>query len=138
MPAIKDFFEVLQNIRESASNLSKDVDKSDKREETKADLAMLTLNFSDLKTILANLNDNDRQELEREVKELFSGKESLSEYTRDVQQILSSIKNRASSDTQVKQKIEQNIPIEHKEQHNSVSLIDSFAKLLQKIGSSSK
>lgn len=138
MPAIKDFFEVLQNIRESASNLSKDVDKGNKREETKADLAMLTLSFSDLKTILANLNDKDRQELEREGNELFSGKESLAEYTRDVQQILTSIKNRASSDTQVKQKIETNLPIEQKDQHDSVSLIDSFANLLRKIADANK
>ncbi len=138
MAGIKDFFEVLQNIHESASNLSKDIDKSDKREETKADLAMLTLSFSDLKTILANLNDKDRQELDRERNELFSGKESLAEFTRDVQQILNSIKNRASSDTHTRQKIEDNIPLEHKEEHNSASLIDTFANLLQKIGNANK
>ena len=135
MAGLNDFFAALQNIRESASNLDKDVDKSDKREETKADFAMLTLSFSDLKKILANLNDSDRQALQREGMELFSGKETMAEYTRDVKEILESIKNRVASDEQAKKKLEQNIPLEHKEQSNPSSIMDSLAQLLGKLAS---
>lgn len=132
MPAIQDFFAVLQNIKESATNLGKDVDKNDKREETKADMAMLTLNFSDLKAILKNMTPEDRASLEREAKELFSGQETLAEYTRDVQMILNDIKGRAMADNQVKQKMQENAPMEQKGQNPS-SLLEGFMKLLQQL-----
>lgn len=133
MPALQDFFAVLQNIKESAENLGKDVDKGHQREETKADLAMLTLSFSDLKTILKTMTDEDKANLQHEATELFTGKETLAEYSRDVQKILSDIKNRATTDAQVQQKIEMNAPIEQKGA-SSASLLDGFAALLHQLG----
>jgi hypothetical protein len=132
MPALQDFLAVLQNIKESATNLGKDVDKNDRREETKADFAMMTLSFSDLKTILKNMTPDDKANLEREAKELFSGEETLADYSRDVQKILTDIKNRTTADSQVMKKIEQNMPIENKGQSPS-TILDSFAQLLRQL-----
>lgn len=132
MPALQDFLAVLQNIKESAANLGKDVDTNDKREETKADFAMLTLSFSDLQSILKNITPEDRANLEREMKELFSGQESLAEYTRDVQKILTDVKNRVSKDVAVQEKIEKSTTIEQKGQEPA-SILDGFTQLLKQL-----
>lgn len=135
MATIQDFIDALKKVRTSADNLNKDVDYQDKREETKSDLQELSLSFSDLKKIFSSLNDEDRADLQREAKELFNGQESLTDYTRDVQKILNNVKNRVEVDMAVKNKIEQNIPTEHKDK-NSESLLDTFMGYLQQIGGS--
>jgi uncharacterized protein with von Willebrand factor type A (vWA) domain len=132
MAGIQDLFDVLTKIRTAAGNLNKDIDPKDKREETKQDVAQLTLNFKDLKKILSSMTEQDRADLQRELQELFSGQETFAEYNRDVQKLIMSIKNRIDSDIQVEQKIAQNLPAEHKEKGPS-TLFETLSTVLQQL-----
>jgi hypothetical protein len=79
------------------------------------------------------MTPEDRANLEREARELFSGQETLADYSRDVQNILNDIIKRTAADNQVKQKIEKSMPIEQKSQSPS-SILDGFAGLLRQMG----
>ncbi|MGA8163759.1 MAG: hypothetical protein WB791_01895 [Waddliaceae bacterium] len=114
MAGISDLFTVLQKIRSTAQNLSKDVDPADSREETGGDLNDLTSGFAQLQTLFQSLNQSDMQKIQAEVKELMSGQQNFREYARDVNALLAEVRNRTQQNKEMKKKIKKNIPVEHK------------------------
>lgn len=132
MTTLDDFMSVIQQIRQSAQNLSKDVDHNDPREETKQDLNELTLNFQDLRNIISNMTQEDKEDLNRELRELMSGEEDFQTYTQDVKKILMDVKNRVKSDKKVEDKITKNLPAEKKNETPN-SLLQGFGSLIEQI-----
>lgn len=124
--------DVIQQIRSSAQNLSKDLDNRDSREETAGDLEQLTLSFADLKKIFFALKQEDKEILSREVRELLSGQEDFKTYTRDVNKILMDVKNRIQADKTVEAKVKENLPEEHQGQAPN-ALLQGFGKLLEQV-----
>lgn len=127
-----NLFNLIQQIRDSAQNLSKDLDRKDPREETEADLEQLTLSFQDLKDILFSLKQEDKDNLAREMRELLSGQEDFQTYTRDVNKILMDVKNRIKADKNAEYKVAQNLPEQHQNETPS-TLMDSFSKVIEQI-----
>lgn len=132
MTLIDDFMAVIRQIRNSAQNLSKDVDPNDKREETQEDLEQLSLNFQDLREIISSMNAEDQENISREFRELLSGQENFQTYTQDVKKILLDIKNRIKSDKKIEEKISENLPEEHQNE-TANSLFQGFGNLIEQI-----
>lgn len=130
MATSDDIISIIQQIRASAQNLSKDLDHQDSREETATDLGQLSLSFQDLKDILFSLTQADQENITREMHELLSGQEDFKTYTQDVQKILIDVKNRVKADKKVEDKVAQNLPEQHQDETPS-TLLQSFGKLLE-------
>ncbi|MBA2727239.1 MAG: hypothetical protein H0U49_03590 [Parachlamydiaceae bacterium] len=128
----QEFMSIIQQIRTSAKNLSKDVDQNDPREETNKDLKELTLGFQDLREIISNIKQEEQEDLNREFRELLSGQEDFQTYTQDVKMILMDIKNRIKSDKKVEEKITKNLPAEQKNETPN-SLFQGFGSLMEQI-----
>lgn len=122
----------IQQIRTSAKNLSQDLDNQHPREETADDLDQLSLSFQDLKDIFFALKQEDKDNLSREVRELFSGQEDFKTYTRDVNRILMDVKNRIQADKKVEEKVSQNLPEQHQDE-NPNALIQGFSQLMNQV-----
>ncbi|MBA3237735.1 MAG: hypothetical protein H0T62_05205 [Parachlamydiaceae bacterium] len=132
MSANNEIMSIMQQIRDSAKNLSKDLDKNDSREKTQEDLEQLTLSFQDLKDIYSALNEQDSENLNREAREWLSGKEDFQTYMRDVKKIIMDIKTRINSDKKVEEKVADNLPEDHQNEAPS-SLVQGFQNILEKI-----
>lgn len=128
---------VIQQIRNSAQNLSKDLDHKDPREETAGDLEQLSLSFQDLKDIFFSLRQEDKENLSREMRELFTGQEDFKTYTRDVNKILLDVKNRIQNDKNVEKKVAQNLPEQHQNETPN-TFMQNFEKLIGQITDWSK
>ncbi len=128
----QEFMSIIQQIRTSAKNLSKDVDQNDPREETNKDLKELTLGFQDLREIISNIKQEEQEDLNREFRELLSGQEDFQTYTQDVKMILMDIKNRIKTDKKVEEKITKNLPAEQKNETPN-SLFQGFGSLMEQI-----
>lgn len=129
---INQIFAILQNLKTNATNLNKDLDQKDKREETGGDLAQLFGSFGELRSIMSKLDESDITKLQTELKELMSGKEDLMEYKRDVANILLEAKKRTEAQDQVKAKVIENMP-EEKKNENVGSLFDNWGSVLSKL-----
>ena len=112
----QDVLIVIQKLRDSAQNLSKDIDPEDAREQTQGDLRDLSVGFQQLQKMFATLDKEQKAKIQGEVKELMEGKQNFLEYARDVRAILAEVRKKAEVDEEVKQKIEENIPEQHKDQ----------------------
>ncbi len=132
MATSDDLLSIIQQIRSSAKNLSKDIDSKDQRENTEEDLAQLSMSFQDLKDILFSLNQSDKDNLNREMRELLSGQEDFQTYTHDIKKILFDVKGRIKSDRNVEEKISQNLPEEHQNVTPN-TLMQGFGKLIEQI-----
>jgi hypothetical protein len=132
MTAFDEFMSLIHKIRTSASNLSKDVDQNDPREETNKDLKDLSLSFHDLREIMSSLTNEDQENINREFRELLSGEEDFQTYTQDVKKILLDVRNRVKTDKKVEEKITKNLPADQKDETPN-SLLQGFAGLIDQI-----
>lgn len=133
MGANNELMSLLQQIRDSAKNLSKDLDQKDPRENTQEDLEQLTLNFQDLRDIFTTMNEQDKQNLNREARELLSGQEDFQTYMQDVKKIIMDIKSRIKSDKKIETKVSDNLPDEHQNDTPN-NLFQGFQSLIEQIG----
>lgn len=118
---LDQLFSVLQNLRTQASNLSKDIDTHHEREETEEDLSDIFSSFGQIKSIMSKLSPADMANLQDEVKQLFKGEQSFSDYSRDVNKILMDVYKRTEEHKPTKEKIAENLPAQV--QNQSVSTI---------------
>lgn len=127
-----DLIDAFLKIRSSLGNLSKDVDEKDSREKTDQDLAAVTVNFQDLFTLFKSMEASDMQKIYQEVMELSSGEETFQEYIRDVNKILVDVKRKAQKSDSAKEKLEQNLPRNLKDE-GIESLLEKYQETVQQI-----
>jgi DNA repair exonuclease SbcCD ATPase subunit len=127
-----DLIDAFLKVRNSLSNLSKDVDERDPREKTDQDLNNLTGNFQELITLFQSMEASDLQKIYQEVMELSSGQETFQEYIRDVNQILTDVRKRAQKNDATREKIEQNLP-QHLQDEDIDSLLAQYQDTVKRI-----
>lgn len=123
---------ILQDLRKHTSNLNRDLDDGDDREETRTDLALITKGFDELKSTLRNLEKSDVAKLQDELKQLMSGEENLFEYNRDVNNILIEAKKRSEKNAPTQEKIAENLPPQQKDE-NVGSLFANWQSVLSNV-----
>jgi hypothetical protein len=129
---LDQLFTILQNLRTHATNLNKDLDERDQREETKGDLARLFGSFNELKTVMVQLEQSDIAKLQDELKQLLSGEENILEYNRDVSNILLEARKRAEKNEPTKEKVTENLPTQQKNQ-NVGNVFDNWRSILANV-----
>jgi len=117
MSNLNQIFDLINQVRTSAENLHRDIDENDRREETKGDMESLTTGFQQLQQILSNVNQEDFNVMQREVQEWISGQQNFQEYARDVSSLVSDIRSRTKKDGRVQQKLQENLPEQHRERN---------------------
>jgi hypothetical protein len=123
---------LIEQIHTSTNNLRKDIDHNDPREKTEEDLRQLSLSFQDLKELFSGLNNEDTENLNREFRELLSGKDNLQTYVQDVKKILIDVQERIKTDKKVEEKIYNSLP-EDKQNETPNTLVQGFKTLIEKI-----
>lgn len=123
---------VLQNLKTHTSNLNKDLDNNDQREETRGDLKSIFTNFEQLQKTLTNLDQTDMDALQNELKQLLKGEQSFSDYNRDVNNILTQVRKRIERDEQTKDKVTENLPAEQKTKSVG-TVFDGWQSILSKV-----
>jgi hypothetical protein len=129
---IDRLFEIITNLNTSTKNLSKDLDKSDPREETKQDLNNINMSFEELGTILSSLTKEDNEAIQREFWELMQGQESFQEYVNDVNKIINNVRARAKQDPTVQKKLEANMP-EEATAEDAPSLFQGYQQMFSQV-----
>jgi hypothetical protein len=124
-------FQIIQGLRTDSSNLNRDLDERDDREETGGDLTQLFRGFGQLRSIMSKLDESDIAKLQDELKKLMSGKENILEYSRDVNNILIDVQKRTEKHEPTRDKVADNIPAKHQDEHESVgSMFDSWRSVI--------
>ena len=132
MNQLQNLISVLQKLQESSTNLSKDIDPKDSREQTGKDLTSLSSAFQDLQSIFSSIREEDMNKITTEFNELISGKQNFLEYTRDVNAILMAVRERAKEKPEIKEKIVQNLPV-HQQGENPDALFKKYSDILNQI-----
>lgn len=114
MNNLDQIFNVMDQLRTCAQNLNKDIDHKDSREETKRDLEQLNSGFQQLQQFFSKINQQDMETVQREVQEWLSGQQDFQQYARDVSALVTDIRNRTKADSKVQQKIQDNMPRQHR------------------------
>jgi hypothetical protein len=132
MAIINQLLELLQGLKTDATNLHRDLDEDDEREETKGDLSQLFNKFDELKSLMSKLNESDIAKLQGELKKLMSGEENILEYNRDVNDILLAVKKRTEQHEPTKDKVIEHLPPEQKHE-NVGSVFNNWGSLLREV-----
>jgi hypothetical protein len=127
-----DLLTTINQVRNVLSSLSRDVDPNDSQDEMAGNLKGLDLGFSELGTILTNMEASDATALMKEYGDIFAGREGFTKNLQDISKILNNIRSRAKGDSSVKGKIESQFPSARKE-HNVDSLIDDYESTLKRL-----
>jgi len=132
---INQLFGLLQNLKTDTSNLHKDLDDKDEREETKDDLSQIFSRFGELNALLSKLDESDVAQMREDLKKLLSGQEDILEYNRDINNLLLKVKQRTEQHEPTKDKVIEHMPSEAKEQHadNVGSLFDNWGSILNNV-----
>lgn len=117
MTELDQIFDVINQLRSSAENLNKDIDHNDSREETRGDLEQFSSGFQQLQHFFSKIDQQDISTVQREVQEWLSGKQDFQQYARDVVSLVSDIRNRTEADGKVQQKIQENMPEQHRDRN---------------------
>lgn len=131
-PIVDKLFELLQNLKTDATNLDRDLDEKDKREETKGDLRQLFRSFNELRTLISKMDESEKAKMQAEMQELMSGKENILEYNRDVANILINVKKRVEGRESIKEKVIEHLPQEQKNE-NVGTLFDNWRSVLTNV-----
>ena len=129
---LNQLFTIFQDLREHSTNLHKDLDDNDEREETQGDLANMFKSFNDLRALMSKVEQSDVTKLQSELKRLLSGEESLTDYQHDVANILSEVRKRTEQENDKKDKIADNLPPQHQNQ-NVNSIFDNWGSILSNV-----
>lgn len=129
---ISQVLDLLQNLKSDATNLNRDLDEKDEREETRGDLSQLFKGFGELRSLMSKLEKSDVEKLQTEMRELMSGKEDMLEYNRDVANILMEVKKRTEAENDAKEKVVEHLPSEKKDD-NVGSLFDNWGSVLKNV-----
>lgn len=132
---INQLLGLLQGLKTDTVNLNKDLDDKDEREETKGDLSQIFSRFGELESLLSKLDESDVAEMQEDLKKLMSGQEGILDYNRDINNLLTKVKQRTEQHEPTKDKVIEHMPPEAKETHSDDvgSMINSWGSVLNNV-----